>query len=122
MVYKNETIQLESIKSAISIKSLLSNQFSSLKNPIFSRWISLNGDYKHIFTYDVGDFRQKYSPLTLYSPDLDIRFEPEIFAIRIQVIFIALLAKKLFLLHIVEPVNVSLQLRKMQNEENYTIL
>jgi len=56
------------------------NLWSSYKNPISSRWISVNGLVKSVFSYNVGDFRQKYSPLTLYSPDIEIPYEPEIFA------------------------------------------
>ena len=56
------------------------NLWSSYKNPISSRWISIDGLLKNVFAYNVGDFRQKYSPLTLYSPDIDIEYEPEIFA------------------------------------------
>ena len=41
MVYKNQTIQLESIKSVISIKSLLNNQFS-LNQLIYHKSIQIN--------------------------------------------------------------------------------
>jgi hypothetical protein len=56
------------------------NLWTSFKTPITSRWISVDGLVKNVFGYNVGDFRQKYSPLTLYSPDIDIEYEPEIFA------------------------------------------
>lgn len=56
------------------------NFFTALKSPIFARWMSIDGNFKNIFTYNIGDFRQHYSPLTLYSPDIDIDFEPELFA------------------------------------------
>ncbi len=56
------------------------NFFSSLKSPVFARWLSVDGLVKNVFSYNVGDFKQKYSPLTLYSPDVDISYEPEIFA------------------------------------------
>ncbi len=42
LVYKNETIQLESIKSAISIKSLLSNRFSLNQLDISTKSIQVN--------------------------------------------------------------------------------
>ncbi len=61
------------------------NLWSSYKNPISSRWISLDGLVKNVFGYNIGDFRQKYSPLTLYSPDIEIEYEPEIFARRRRV-------------------------------------
>jgi hypothetical protein len=56
------------------------NFFSDISNPIFTRWISIDGSVKGMFSYDVGDFRQKFTPLTLYSPDIDILYEPDIFA------------------------------------------
>jgi hypothetical protein len=56
------------------------NMWNSFKDPIDVRWISVNGLVKEMFSYDIGDFRQKYSPLTLYSPDVDVLFEPVIFA------------------------------------------
>ncbi len=58
------------------------NLWSSFKNPISSRWISMDGLVKNVFSYNIGDFRQKYSPLTLYSPDVNIDYEPEIFAVQ----------------------------------------
>jgi hypothetical protein len=56
------------------------NFFSDISNPIFSRWISIDGNVKNMFRFNVGDFRQHYSPLTLWSPDIEIAYEPEIFA------------------------------------------
>lgn len=56
------------------------NFFSDVGNPITTRWISIDGQAGGIFRYNVGDYRQKYSPLTLYSPDIALLFEPEIFA------------------------------------------
>jgi hypothetical protein len=56
------------------------NMWNSFKDPLCSRWISVDGLVKNVFSYHVGDFRRKYSPLTLWSPDIDIEYEPEIFA------------------------------------------
>jgi len=56
------------------------NFFSDVSNPIFSRWISIDGNVDNMFRFNVGDFRQHYSPLTLWSPDIEIAYEPEIFA------------------------------------------
>jgi hypothetical protein len=56
------------------------NFYSDISNPIFSRWVSIDGSYKGILSYNAGDFKQKFSPLTLYTPDIDILYEPEIFA------------------------------------------
>lgn len=56
------------------------NFFSDVANPISSRWISIDGNVNSMFRFNVGDYRQRYSPLTLWSPDIDIAYEPEIFA------------------------------------------
>lgn len=56
------------------------NFFSDVANPIFTRWISIDGNVNNIFRFNFGDFKQHYSPLTLWSPDLEIAYEPEIFA------------------------------------------
>jgi hypothetical protein len=55
------------------------NFFSDISNPIDTRWISIDGTLKQMFSYNVGDFKQKYTALTLYSPDVNILYEPEIF-------------------------------------------
>lgn len=56
------------------------NFFSDVANPIFTRWISIDGNVKDMFYFHAGDFKDQYSPLTLYSPDLEIMNEPYIFA------------------------------------------
>lgn len=57
------------------------NFFSDISNPIFTRWISIDGQAKQgIFSYHAGDFRRHYSPLTLWSPDLEMAYEPALFA------------------------------------------
>jgi hypothetical protein len=56
------------------------NMFGSMANPLTLRWITIEGNAKNIFTYSVGDFKQKYTPLTLWTPEPNIMFEPTIFA------------------------------------------
>ncbi len=56
------------------------NFFSDVANPIFTRWISIDGNVKDMFYFHAGDFKEQYSPLTLYSPDIEILNEPYIFA------------------------------------------
>ncbi|MBN1306398.1 MAG: hypothetical protein JXA18_00675 [Chitinispirillaceae bacterium] len=56
------------------------NFFSDIANPIFTRWISIDGNVKEMFRFNVGNYRQHYTPLTLWSPDIEIAYEPEIFA------------------------------------------
>src|SRR5690606_34267081 len=56
------------------------NFFSDIGNPINTRWISIDGKVKEMFSYNVGDFRQRYSPLTLHAPEIGILYEPALFA------------------------------------------
>ncbi|MDR2578902.1 MAG: hypothetical protein LBC70_08890 [Chitinispirillales bacterium] len=57
------------------------NFFSDIQNPITSRWVSIDGTFGGgIFKYSMGDFKKKLTPLTLWSPDLEFLYEPEIFA------------------------------------------
>lgn len=56
------------------------NFFSDVSNPIVSRWISIDGNPLDMFRFNVGNFKEKYSPLTLWAPEIDIMYEPGIFA------------------------------------------
>lgn len=61
------------------------NFFSDIQNPIFLRWVSMDGLVKDMYGYNVGDYKERYSNLTLHSPDVSIDFEPDIFALRRRV-------------------------------------
>jgi hypothetical protein len=55
------------------------NFFSDVQNPIVSRWLSVDGKaMQGIFSYNLGDYRKKLTPLTLWSPDIELLYEPEI--------------------------------------------
>ena len=57
------------------------NFFSDVQNPITTRWLSVDGSLMQgIFKYSAGDYSRKLTPLTLWAPDLDFLYEPEIFA------------------------------------------
>jgi len=43
-------------------------------------WMNIEGAFDEFFYWVVGDFRQSYSPLTLYMPGIDIMYEPTAFA------------------------------------------
>jgi len=44
-------------------------------------WINIQGNaFDGMFHWIVGDFRQLYSPLTIYVPSIDIMYEPTVFA------------------------------------------
>jgi hypothetical protein len=55
------------------------NLWSGSNNPIFSRWISMDGAISDKLYFHVGDFKSLYTPLTLYAPEPEILFEPELF-------------------------------------------
>jgi hypothetical protein len=56
------------------------NFYSDISNPIFTRWLSIDGHAKDMFRFSVGDYRARYSPLTLFTPEIDIMYEPYLFA------------------------------------------
>ncbi len=56
------------------------NFYSDISNPIFARWLSIDGTAKGMFSYNAGMFKQKYTPLTLYTPEIDVLYEPDLFA------------------------------------------
>ncbi len=56
------------------------NYMSNYDNPIFTRWLSIDGSLGGMFSYNAGDFKQKYTPLTLYTPDIGPLYEPDIFS------------------------------------------
>ena len=61
------------------------NMFGSMANPLTLRWIAIEGNARNLLTYSLGDFRQKYTPLTLWVPEPEIMFEPTIFARQRQI-------------------------------------
>jgi len=57
------------------------NFFSDVQNPITTRWLSIDGSVAQgILKYNLGDYKKKLTPLTMWSPDIELLYEPEIFA------------------------------------------
>ena len=54
--------------------------FSSASKTMSVGWVNVEGNIGNSFYWVVGDFRQQYSPLTLFAPGIDIMYEPTIFA------------------------------------------
>lgn len=54
--------------------------FAAAATTVNAPWLNIDGNVGESFYWIVGDFRQSYSPLTLYMPGLDIMYEPTIFA------------------------------------------
>ena len=58
----------------------MQDYFASAAKIIEVPWLNVEGQIGNNFHWIVGDFRQQYSPLTLFAPDIDILYEPQIFA------------------------------------------
>lgn len=54
--------------------------FASAAKTLTVAWINVEGNVGNSFYWIVGDFRQQYSPLTLFTPGIDIMYEPTVFA------------------------------------------
>ena len=54
--------------------------FAAASKTLSVEWINVEGNIGKSFYWVVGDFRQQYSPLTLFLPGKDIMYEPLVFA------------------------------------------
>lgn len=54
--------------------------FAAAAKTVSVAWLNVEGNIDNSFYWVVGDFRQQYSPLTLFLPGIDIMYEPQIFA------------------------------------------
>jgi hypothetical protein len=54
--------------------------FATRSRVVGARWLSMDGNIARTLSFNAGDFRQKYTPLTVWAPELDLSYEPEIFA------------------------------------------
>ena len=56
------------------------NVFASMSSPLTTRWISIDGNAKNMFFYNAGDYKVKFTTLTLWAPEPEIMYEPYIFS------------------------------------------
>jgi len=56
------------------------NFFGNPSTPIETRWLSLDGKAMDMLYYSVGDMSLKWSPYTLWSPDVGFLYTPRLFA------------------------------------------
>jgi len=54
--------------------------FAAAATTVNAPWLNVEGNVGESFYWVVGDFRQSYSPLTLYMPGPDVIYEPMVFA------------------------------------------
>ena len=58
----------------------MQDYFANSATMVNVQWANVEGEIGKNFHWVVGDFRQQYSPLTLFMPGVDIMYEPMIFA------------------------------------------
>jgi len=64
----------------IRLEGGMQEYFASAAKSVSASWVNVEGNIGNSFYWVVGDFRQEYSPLTLFSPGIDIMYEPQVFA------------------------------------------
>jgi hypothetical protein len=92
VAYSRADIMFQARPSASTVGNLefrihqdWNNYYNEGPDPLLTRWYNFGGtvgDGK--VKFDIGDFRERFSPLTIYSPGVDLLYEPEIFAARRQ--------------------------------------
>jgi len=53
--------------------------FNAGAKQVYIPWVNMEGQVSDKFYWVAGDFRQQYSPLSMYSPDIEVLYEPEIY-------------------------------------------
>ena len=71
----------ESVRAnaTLRLEAGMQEYFASAAKSISVAWINVEGNIGKSFYWIVGDFRQEYSPLTLFLPTVDIMYEPLVF-------------------------------------------
>ena len=64
----------------VRLEAGMQEYFASAAKSVSVPWLNVEGNIGNSFYWVVGDFRQQYSPLTLFLPGIDIMYEPQIFA------------------------------------------
>ncbi|MCF0225061.1 MAG: hypothetical protein HUK20_12395 [Fibrobacter sp.] len=64
----------------LRLEAGMQEYFASAAKSISVPWINVEGNIGNSLYWVVGDFRQAYSPLTLFLPGIDVMYEPQIFA------------------------------------------
>lgn len=64
----------------LRLEAGMQDYFSSPSKSISAGWMNVEGNLGSNFYWVVGDFRQQYSPLTLYAPDVEILYEPKVYS------------------------------------------
>lgn len=72
----------ESVRANVMLRleAGMQDYFSAASKSIGVGWMNVEGNIGSDFYWVVGNFRERYSPLTLNAPGIDIMYEPRIFA------------------------------------------
>ena len=65
--------------ATMRLEAGMQEYFESAAKSISVAWINVEGNIGKSFYWIVGDFRQEYTPLTLFLPTVDIMYEPLVF-------------------------------------------
>ena len=65
--------------ATMRLEAGMQEYFASAAKSISVAWINVEGNIGKSFYWIVGDFRQEYTPLTLFLPTVDIMYEPLVF-------------------------------------------
>ena len=65
--------------ATLRLEAGMQEYFASAAKSISVAWINVEGNIGKSFYWIVGDFRQQYTPLTLFLPSVDIMYEPLVF-------------------------------------------
>jgi len=68
------------VNAILRMQAGMQNYFASPSKSISTPWLNIEGNIASSFYWVVGNFRQQYSPLTLYTPGIDVMYEPLVFA------------------------------------------
>lgn len=66
--------------AVLRLEAGMQEYFAAAAKSVSVPWINVEGNIGNSFYWVVGDFRQEYSPLTLFVPGIDIMYEPQVFA------------------------------------------
>ena len=66
--------------ATLRLEAGMQEYFASAAKSISVAWLNAEGNVGNNLYWVVGDFRQEYSPLTLFLPGIDIMYEAQIFA------------------------------------------
>lgn len=68
------------VNAMLRLGAGMQEYFSSASKTMSVGWLNVEGNIGNSFYWVIGDFREQYSPLTLFSPDVEILYEPLVFS------------------------------------------